>query len=238
MSHMRDPRGGHTGRAWLTRAGSLSILLIEGDHLLSALLCDALTGRGFTVSCVSSIAEGLTAIKAQDPHCVIVDLDSVCPVQCRDFYAYCSRERPWVGLVALESLTRQQGAEASCYASRTVHLAKSQVVDVEQVVLAIDRSICCEGPPREAVVDANTLRTLTPDQAEVIQLIARGWTNDDIARHRGTSLRAAESLVQRTFRNLGLRKATSGNLRVEASNLWRAGAVAVKASRHGRLAVD
>lgn len=236
MGAEQGPQGGDLGRASLAKAGFLRVLVIEGNPFLQTLLRDSLTMRGITVVSAASIAEGITAIGAKDPHCVVVDLDVDCYQQGAELFAHCSRATPWVGLVALESSTRQQGKRVFCPPPHAVRLTKAKVVDVEQIVAAIDRAICCEDLPHQEVVDAGTTWILTPEQAEVLQLIARGWTNDAIARHRGTSLRAAENIVQRTFRSLGLQKASNGNLRVEATNLWHAGTVVVKASRQDHFA--
>jgi DNA-binding NarL/FixJ family response regulator len=65
-------------------------------------------------------------------------------------------------------------------------------------------------------------------QAELLQLIAQGLSNQAIAEKRGTTLRAVEALVNRTYEALNLKLSDSRNLRVEAVKLWKSSKINVK----------
>ncbi|MCA9634321.1 MAG: response regulator transcription factor [Myxococcales bacterium] len=48
------------------------------------------------------------------------------------------------------------------------------------------------------------LPQLTPAEREIATLLAEGWSNSDIARHRGVSPRTVANQVQRIFDKLGV----------------------------------
>jgi DNA-binding NarL/FixJ family response regulator len=53
-------------------------------------------------------------------------------------------------------------------------------------------------------------------------------SNQAIAEKRGTTLRAVEALVNRTYEALNLKVSDSRNLRVEAVKLWKSSKINVK----------
>jgi DNA-binding NarL/FixJ family response regulator len=59
-------------------------------------------------------------------------------------------------------------------------------------------------------------------------LLAEGYTNAAIAVRRGTSLRATEALVQRTFSTLGLKNDEDFNPRVLAVRMWQEDKVVIR----------
>jgi hypothetical protein len=69
---------------------------------------------------------------------------------------------------------------------------------------------------------------ISKTQAELLQLIAQGLSNQAIAEKRGTTLRAVEALVNRTYEALNLKVNNSRNLRVEAVKLWKSSKINVK----------
>ena len=69
---------------------------------------------------------------------------------------------------------------------------------------------------------------LSKIQAELLKLMAQGFSNQAIADKRGTSLRAVEALINRTYQALNLKENDSINLRVEAVKLWKSSNIHVK----------
>jgi DNA-binding NarL/FixJ family response regulator len=65
-------------------------------------------------------------------------------------------------------------------------------------------------------------------QAEILSLIAAGYTNAAIARERQSSVRSVEMIVARTFRALGIDNDPDMNPRVLATKIWQAGKVVVR----------
>ena len=75
------------------------------------------------------------------------------------------------------------------------------------------------GPDRDDTPDA-ALGHLTRTQLEVLRAIALGWSNAEIARRRGSSLRSVEKLITRTFEALGVNHHPELNPRVAATQLY------------------
>ena len=61
------------------------------------------------------------------------------------------------------------------------------------------------------------LRSLSKKQISVLQLLAMGYTNSQIADKRGTTVRAVEGIVSRIFQALDIDVQAEGNARVEAA---------------------
>ena len=69
---------------------------------------------------------------------------------------------------------------------------------------------------------------ISKTQAELLGLIVQGLSNQAIAKKRGTTLRAVEALINRTYEALNLKVSDSRNLRVEAVKLWKSSQINVK----------
>jgi len=69
---------------------------------------------------------------------------------------------------------------------------------------------------------------VSPNQAEILALIAAGYTNAAIARERASSVRSVEMIVARTFRALGIDNDPDLNPRVLARRIWQSGNVVVR----------
>lgn len=67
---------------------------------------------------------------------------------------------------------------------------------------------------------AHGIERLTASQLEVLQLIAMGYSNAEIARRRSQTLSGVEQLVTAMFRSLGLRGKAEVNPRVEAVRMY------------------
>jgi DNA-binding CsgD family transcriptional regulator len=76
-------------------------------------------------------------------------------------------------------------------------------------------SIAQTTPPRALVAEAATRFQLTPTEADVLALLARGLSNDDIATRQHVSLTTVKTHLTRIFRKLGV------DSRVQAALLAR-----------------
>jgi DNA-binding NarL/FixJ family response regulator len=111
------------------------------------------------------------------------------------------------------------------------YLRKSQLVDSKELVEAVNAVL------KEVDVDRfrhdqnleRPLAALSRRQISVLKLVAEGYSNNQIAEERGTTVRAVEGMVSRIFIALGVDAQGIGNARVEATRLYlnAAGAVTV-----------
>jgi DNA-binding CsgD family transcriptional regulator len=82
--------------------------------------------------------------------------------------------------------------------------------------------------PLPSANDTAGLENLRAAQAEVLRLVAQAYSNAAIAKQRGTSLRAAEAMVQRVFAALGIEQAREAIARVKAAKLWDSGRIIIR----------
>jgi DNA-binding NarL/FixJ family response regulator len=213
-------------------ASILRVLVVEDDSFSRTAVVEALAGEGFVVTSVPSVADALVCLEEFDPHAVCTDLHLGTGPSGIALLNHVARERPWVGLVIL---TSHQSVESATGSSTqpppgTVSLVKSTLGSLNEIGEAVlDAISAAERPvspfPVESVDGAVTV---SQAQAEILSLIAAGYTNAAIARERQSSVRSVEMIVARTFRALGIDNDPDMNPRVLATKIWQAGKVIVR----------
>jgi DNA-binding NarL/FixJ family response regulator len=108
------------------------------------------------------------------------------------------------------------------------YLVKSELGSITELVSAVEESISHSSTSDVRPEMENDRIVISATQGEILLLLAEGYTNAAIARKRGTSLRATETLVQRTFASLGIKSDEDFNPRVLAVRMWQQGKVVVK----------
>jgi DNA-binding NarL/FixJ family response regulator len=204
------------------------VLLAVRDGFERLAICDALERDGFTAILAGGSHEAMTALEQRDPHVVIVDLDAPMGSTAGELLNRVHVERPWVGVVALTSHASPQLAlPPGEIPPHTIFLVKSRLSSLVDISHAVQRAIALSQAP-ELHEMASAQIVLTRAQGEILRLIAEGYSNAGIARLRGTSVRAAESLVQRTLQAMGITADEDHNARVLAVRRWLAGDIVVR----------
>jgi DNA-binding NarL/FixJ family response regulator len=207
------------------------VLIAEDEEFTLNLLSELLSAADFEVLAVSSVSEAISKIEIFDPHAVITDLNfGVSAPSGADLLSFLDQNHPWVGKVILTShaspnLAVPGGLQLP---DDVTYLVKSELKSISSLITAIQESISKSNVPALARVESGGRIVVSQAQGEILLLIAEGLTNAAIARKRGTSLRATETLVQRTFAVLGLKNDEDFNPRVLAVRLWQQDKVIVK----------
>lgn len=209
----------------------LRVLLVEDDSFTRQLIAHALVQQGFEVAESHNASSALDLVKSLEPHVIVSDLDLGRGASGLDLLSLVAREYPWIGLVALSAHATSTLVGEGSLPDGTPHLVKSSITDLSEIGAVIRMTI--SNLPQTAkldTLDANqdAEYVVTEAQAETLRLLAQGMTNQSIALLRGTSLRAAETLIRRTYVSLGLSRDSKRNNRVEAVSLWRQGKVRVR----------
>ena len=207
------------------------VLVAEDEEFTLNLLREILSDANFEVVAVTSVAEAIEAVATFDPHAVVTDLNfgANAPTGA-DLLAFLDQERPWIGKVVLTSHASPELALPSgiTLPSNVIYLVKSELRSISKLTAAVTDSI---SQVNEVVVkptlDHNRV-VISHAQGDILRLIAEGFTNLGIAERRGTSLRATEMLVQRTFAVLGLKSDDTYNPRVLAVRMWHEDKVIVR----------
>jgi DNA-binding NarL/FixJ family response regulator len=206
------------------------VLVAEDEEFTLNLLREVLEGANFQVEAVTSVAEAIAMVASFDPHVVITDLNFGVGPSGADLLQHVEKENPWVGKVVLTSHASPALAIPNGVAipADVTYLVKSELGSINELVTAVEESISHSSTSGVRPEMENDRIVISATQGEILLLLAEGYTNAAIARKRGTSLRATETLVQRTFASLGIKSDEDFNPRVLAVRLWQQGKVVVK----------
>ena len=221
----------NTTRGVMGQGFQVRVLVAEQEPFTLALVCEALTSANFVVHGVSGVSEAMSALDSFSPHVVITDLNfGHEAANGADLLAHVDEHHPWIGKVVLTShespsLALPIGNQLT---GGVIYLVKTQVNSISVLVSAVNDSIT--GP-----TGSTTKQTKNEDQvyiskaqAQILLLLAEGYTNTAIAKKRGSSVRSTEALVQRTFTALGLGNDADFNPRTKAVRMWQQGKIVVK----------
>ncbi len=207
------------------------VLIAEDEEFTLHLLRDLLAGAGFEVEAVKSVSEAILLIPTFDPHVIITDLNfgTKGPTGA-DLLKFVEENHPWVGKIVLTShsspaLALVAGMEIP---HDVTYLVKSELGSISELIEAVERSISHSSAPAVQPIVEHDKIVISKTQGEILLLLAEGYTNAAIARQRGTSLRAAETIVQRTFASLGIKSDEDFNPRILAGRMWQQGKVVIK----------
>jgi DNA-binding NarL/FixJ family response regulator len=215
----------------MTTGFKARVLVAEDEEFTLNLLREVLEGANFQVEAVTSVSQAIELVKSFDPHVVITDLNfGITGPSGADLLQYIEKEHPWVGKVILTSHASPTLAIPNNVAipAGVTYLVKSELGSISELVAAVEDSISHSASDSVRPVIENDRIIVSATQGEILLLLAEGYTNSAIARKRGTSLRAAETLVQRTFSILGIKNDEDFNPRVLAVRMWQQGKVVVK----------
>ena len=209
-------------------ATQLRVLVVEDESFTRQLVTGALRQQGFEVNDCANASEALALVKSQDPHVVISDLDLGSGASGHDLLAVVAREYPWIGLVVLTAHSNPLLAGTGELPEGVNYLVKSAISDLSEIGATVYQSISNVKHARTELTETFSTHVVSESQAETLRLLSQGLTNQAIADLRGTSLRAVETMIQRTYKALGLSHTGNKNLRIEAVSLWRQGKVQVR----------
>jgi len=207
------------------------ILVVEDEEFTLNLLREVLEGANYQVEAVGTVADAISKIESFDPHVVITDLNfGVSAPSGADLLQFIEKDHPWIGKVVLTSHASPNLAVPSgvVIPDGVTYLVKSEMGSISELIAAVESSISQSNIGVSKPVLENDRIVISSTQSEILLMLAEGYTNSAIARKRGTSLRAAETLIQRTFASLGIKSDEDFNPRVLAVRKWQQGKVVVK----------
>lgn len=208
----------------------LVVVVAEDDSFTRSLVGDGLRAEGFEVRTAADPDAAWELLAAGDVHALVCDLDFGDGVSGAPLLRRVAVEQPWLALVVLTSHISPELAvsDADALPGDLVYLVKSRLRQVGDITAAVHEALTGRraGGDPEPATDHETV-AITPAQAEMLRMLASGMTTRAIAEHRGTSVRAAETMIARLYTALGLQDDTS-TPRVAALRLWQQGRVRVR----------
>ncbi len=191
-------------RAQEFRRQEISVLLVEDDAMVREWIESALRGSEFLLAGVASTAaDGVELAIRREPELVLTDYrlpDRVGTELVRELRLRGVRA-PAVVMTAnperaLNELAREAGAQGTVLKGGSVELLESL-----RAISAGEQHFDVRHPKRKAGQVA-----LSPRERAVLQLVAAGQTNAEIAMALGIGSETMKTLVQRTFQKLGTRR--------------------------------
>lgn len=201
-----------------------TLLLIEDDALMRSLLKSLLDRWAFNVVDAEDANQALAASEEIDFDAVIADVNLGPGPTGFDVVEALRNRRPELAVVFLTDLPdpRFAGSTSKDLPRGTAYLRKSAVSDTEMLYGALETVLegRKRGLPRHDLDPTRPMAQLTNSQLQVLQLVASGLTNAQIAEQRGLTIKAVEDAVRRVCQALGIDANADLNSRVTAARKY------------------
>jgi DNA-binding NarL/FixJ family response regulator len=203
--------------------GTFRVVVADDDPFTISLVQGALEAQGFVVTTAVSAASALEAIDE-------VELNLGAGESGASLLSRVSEQYPWIGLVVLTSHRSPALAveDPHLIPSSVVYLVKSRLSGMDELAEAVHQAI--GGHAVDDVRHEDGIFTITSAQAEVLRLLAEGASTKALAEHRGTTVRAVETMLVRLYSALELDGDDRLNPRVEALLLLQQGRIRVRSA--------
>jgi DNA-binding NarL/FixJ family response regulator len=203
----------------------IKILIVEDDIFVNSMLKQILEAADFSVTTALTVAEALYSISEVEPNLIITDLDLGNGPNGADLINKISIDYPWINFIVLST---HRDPKLAIYPHISlpegiIYITKSDLVDKNNLVSIVKESMTSNSYRKNVNVD--DLPILNSQQAEVLQLIAKGLSNQAIADIREVSLRAVEISITKIYEILGIKNDSTINTRLKAAEIWRNGKV-------------
>ncbi|MDL9979620.1 response regulator [Microbacterium sp. ASV49] len=206
------------GSGWVRR-----VLVVEDQAALRLLVCDMLTRHGWETAGAADAAEAMRLFTEFDPDALLTDIDLGSRPSGAELAAMLSELAPHLGIVFLSSYPRAAAGAKAMGVERAVFVSKQDLASPDDLIAALETALSTHPIPAPPVVAAGEgLDGLTRHQLEVLGMISRGWSNEQIAQESSSSVRAVERSISRIFDRLGLTGETSVSPRVAAASTYLA----------------
>ncbi|WP_431277714.1 response regulator [Leifsonia poae] len=207
------------------------MIVADDDEFTASLVSDGLRSQGFDVMMATSTDEAWTLATQVDPHAVISDLNFGSGESGVGLLRRIHSAFPWVGLIVLTSHLSPELAveDADQLPVGSIYLVKSRLQSVGGLAAAITDAISGQTTAEHDHAEhAPAPITLTRAQADVLRMLANGASTKAIAESRGTTIRAAETMLARLYAALDVDTDPRSNPRIAAAQLWQRGRITVR----------
>lgn len=197
----------------------LKVLFLEDDGLTRSSVSSALRASGMTVVTASNAAE---AIEHSDADCALLDLHLGSGPTGIDVARKLRENNPAIGIVFLTSFEdpRLLDKDLKFLPRASSYLVKRQIFETEQLVLALRASVRNASNKDQAVELPAEFANLTAVQLETLRLIGRGFSNSEIAKTRGVSVKSVEQTISLMSKKFSLASDNKANNRVNLARVY------------------
>jgi DNA-binding NarL/FixJ family response regulator len=192
------------------------LLLVDDDPNLVLLVKDYLEFRGYEVTAANNGREALEMLDKNIPDMIICDV-MMPEVDGYGFVADLRKRQDigWIPVLFLSAKGQSQDRIKGLNLGADVYMVKP--FEPEELVAQVESSLSQSGrirqhadtgAPSETLIQVNPSVELTPTELKVVQLVAKGLANKDIAQNMKLSQRTVESHVSNMLGKTGLNNRT------------------------------
>jgi DNA-binding NarL/FixJ family response regulator len=198
-------------------------LLVEDHALTRGLIEEALEKEGFLVTSCESSRKAIKEFDSFDPDVLITDIELGARPNGVELATILQSQAPYLGIVFLTNYHSIDSIENPLRPpQRASFIHKGSITSSKQLVEAVDSVLDDSIDPLLVVnlpID-HPIRALSASQVSILRLITEGFSNAEIAKRRGITVRSAERLISRTFQALGVANDSALNARVMAARIY------------------
>ena len=192
----------------------LRVLIIEDEAILRVTMVETLLHLG--IKFVASASDAVSAIEGDQafkPEAIFCDIDLGVGPNGIDVAHALRRSNPKLGIIFLSALTdpRLKNAGVRGLPSGAIYLKKA---DVNRSTILLDSLISLIAPNTVNSFATIPCINLSKNQIEILQLVASGLSNSEIAKVRGTTVKSTENGIARLAKSLKVKDQTDANQRV------------------------
>lgn len=194
------------------------VLVVDDEPIIRNLIAERLDQSGFQAFSAADALSAKRVVLREDPDALVVDLDLGDGPSGTELITALNAINPALGFVLLTNYTPTASELKS--ARHIEYLNKRDVSDIEIIVGALNRVL--RDGEKQVLPDITQTRLgkLTQGQLEVLRLLSRGLTNQQIAQERGVGLRAIEQTIHRIYNTLGVGTTGGNSSRVTAARIY------------------
>lgn len=199
----------------------LRVGICEDDPFTLATLSASISFEEIEVVFAAPNAKSaLEEFDKQKPASVLIDLHLGDGPTGLDLSRSLRAKAPEVGIVFLTSFESPKllDKDFSGLPSGSQYLNKRKIESVNEILQAIQRSIAKDR--KSALVETEGIAELTPRQLEVLELVAQGATNQEIAKNLFLTPKAVEAILLRVAKKLSLRTDQNTNQRIQMAKAY------------------
>ena len=193
---------------------ALRVLIIEDEAMVRVTLVETLRHLGLKF--VASASDAVSALKAGQefkPDAIFCDIDLGVGPHGIDIAHALRSANPKLGIIFLSTLAdpRLKNAGVRGLPAHAIYLKKA---DVNRSTMLLDALISLFSSSNEDTAQASSRIKLTEIQIEILQLVASGLSNAEIAKVRGITVKSTENAIARLAKTLKVKDQADANQRV------------------------